>query len=147
MPASSPISRLTTFDKRGTGLSDRDVGYPTLEERSEDILTVLNAVGAEQVALLGVSEGGTIAAVFAAMFPERVKPLILYGTYARSKWAPDYPWGTKPEMADRFIAEMRRTGENLSTSTRRHRAPHPIRLQALGSPLICGSPQARRPRN
>lgn len=102
------FSRLITFDKRGTCLSDRDVGYPTLEERSEDILTVLDAVGAKQVALLGVSEGGTIAAVFAAMFPERVKSLILYGTYARSKWAPDYPWGTKPEMADRFIAEMRR---------------------------------------
>ena len=39
------FSRLIFFDKRGTGLSERNVGFPTLEQRTEDISAVLDAVG------------------------------------------------------------------------------------------------------
>jgi pimeloyl-ACP methyl ester carboxylesterase len=51
------FSRLILFDKRGTGLSDRDVGFPTLEDRMDDVRAVMDAIGSERAALLGMSEG------------------------------------------------------------------------------------------
>jgi pimeloyl-ACP methyl ester carboxylesterase len=65
------FSRLITFDKRGTGLSDRDAGDPTLDARMDDIRAVMDAAGSKRAALLGVSEGGPMAAMFAATYPER----------------------------------------------------------------------------
>jgi pimeloyl-ACP methyl ester carboxylesterase len=101
------FSRLLLFDKRGTGLSERDVGFPTLEQRTEDISAVLDAVGSERAALFGVSEGGNMSALFAATFPERTHGLVLCGTSARGSWAPDYPWGPKPEEIEQLIEHMR----------------------------------------
>lgn len=54
------FTRLIFFDKRGTGLSERDVGFPTLEQRTDDITAVLDAVGPERAAFFGVSEGGNM---------------------------------------------------------------------------------------
>ena len=62
------ISRLIIFDKRGVGLSDRNVGAPTLEERMDDVRAVMDAVGSERAALIGVSEGGPMSALFAATY-------------------------------------------------------------------------------
>src|SRR5688572_26003040 len=81
----SSFSRLIRFDRRGMGLSDRDVGPSTLEERVDDIRAVMDAVGSERAALLGVSEGGYMSVMFAAMHPERTAGLILCGCYAREK--------------------------------------------------------------
>jgi len=75
------FTRLIRFDKRGTGLSDPVAGVPTLEERMEDVRAVLDAVGSERAALLGYSEGGPMAALFAATYPERTMALIMYGTF------------------------------------------------------------------
>jgi pimeloyl-ACP methyl ester carboxylesterase/class 3 adenylate cyclase len=91
------FSRLIRFDKRGTGLSDRNVGLSTLEQRVDDIRAVMDAVGSERAALFGASEGGYMTAMFAATHPERTAALVLYGCYAKQSWAPDYPWGRKPE--------------------------------------------------
>ena len=63
------FARLIRFDKRGTGLSDPVPGVPTLEERMEDVRAVLDAVGSQRAALLGYSEGGPMAALFAATYP------------------------------------------------------------------------------
>ncbi len=52
----SAFSRLIMFDKRGTGLSDRDVGYPTLEQRMDDVRAVMDAVGSERAAIFGTSD-------------------------------------------------------------------------------------------
>ena len=101
------FTRLIFFDKRGTGLSDRDVGFPTLEQRTEDIAAVLDSVGSQSAALMGVSEGGNMSGLFAATYPERVKALILSGTSARGRWAPDYPWAQKPEEVEELVAYMR----------------------------------------
>jgi class 3 adenylate cyclase/alpha-beta hydrolase superfamily lysophospholipase len=90
------FSRLIRLDKRGTGLSDRNVDAPTLEERMDDVRAVMDAVGSERAALFGISEGGPMSVLFAATYPERVSALILYGSIARGAWAPDYPHGTKP---------------------------------------------------
>jgi pimeloyl-ACP methyl ester carboxylesterase/class 3 adenylate cyclase len=102
------FSRLIFFDKRGTGLSERDVGFPTLEQRTEDIVAVLDAVGSDNAALFGVSEGGNMSALFAATYPERTRALVLSGTAARGSWAPDYPWRSKPEETEQLISYMRR---------------------------------------
>ena len=66
------FTRLILFDKRGTGLSDRTVGIPHLEERIDDIRAVLYASHSKQAVLVGVSEGGAMAILFAATYPERV---------------------------------------------------------------------------
>ena len=106
------FSRLIFFDKRGTGLSDREVGVPTLEERAEDILAVLDDAGSEKAAVLGVSEGGSMASMFAATQPERVTHLVLYGAYAKASAAPDYPLGRSREELEASIKEIReRWGE------------------------------------
>src|SRR5262249_14538652 len=76
--------RLIRFDKRGTGLSDRAIGVPTLEERMDDVRAVMDAVGTRQAALFGMSEGGPMSILFAATYPERTRALVLYGAYAYS---------------------------------------------------------------
>jgi class 3 adenylate cyclase len=86
-------ARVLVFDKRGTGLSDRVVGVPTLEERSDDIRAVMDAAGSRRAAVFGASEGVPMTVVFAASHPERVSALVLYGGIARTLWAPDYPFG------------------------------------------------------
>jgi class 3 adenylate cyclase len=87
------FSRLIMFDKRGTGLSDAVPDTQTLEERMDDVLAVMDAVGSERAVLFGPSEGGPMAALFAATFPERCVSLILYGACARWLEADDYPEG------------------------------------------------------
>lgn len=87
------FSRLILFDKRGTGLSDRIGDIPTLEERMDDVLAVMDAAESQQAALFGVSEGGPMSVLFAATYPDKVSALILYGSIAKGGRAPDYPWG------------------------------------------------------
>jgi pimeloyl-ACP methyl ester carboxylesterase len=67
----SQFCRLIRFDKRGTGLSDRPIKMATLEERTDDIRAVMDAVGIQRAHLFGVSEGGSMASMFAAMHPEQ----------------------------------------------------------------------------
>ncbi len=102
------FSRTIRFDKRGTGMSDRVSGTPTLETRMDDVRAVMDAVGSERAALLGFSEGGPMSILFAATYPERVWALVLFGSYPRVLWAPDYPWGT-PEDEYRWSEEDSRT--------------------------------------
>src|SRR4029453_19376662 len=92
------FSRLICFDKRGTGLSDRDVGLPDFETRMDDVRAVMDAAGSESAALIGYSEGGPMCVLFAASYPERTRSLVLYGTYAkRSDPDADYPWAPTAE--------------------------------------------------
>jgi pimeloyl-ACP methyl ester carboxylesterase len=86
------FSRLILFDKRGTGLSDRTAGVPTLEQRMDDVRAVMDAAGSERAAVFGVSEGGPMSALFAATYPDRTPALVLYGAFAKSIGDPDYPW-------------------------------------------------------
>ena len=100
------FARVIAFDKRGTGLSDRSLGFGSLEERSEDIHVVMDAAGSERAVIHGISEGGPMALYFAARYPERVQGLILYGTGARFAAAPDYPKGISPEAAEAFVRSV-----------------------------------------
>jgi pimeloyl-ACP methyl ester carboxylesterase/DNA-binding winged helix-turn-helix (wHTH) protein len=100
------FSRLIRFDKRGTGMSDRPSGLPDLETRMDDVRAVLDAVRSERAVLFGYSEGGPMSILFAATHPDRVAGLVLYSSYARRVWAPDYPWGYRPEERARYAEQL-----------------------------------------
>jgi pimeloyl-ACP methyl ester carboxylesterase len=91
------FSRLILHDRRGTGLSSRNVPAPNLETRIEDLCVVLDRIGAERPVLGGEREGGAPNLLLAATDPQRVRSLFWYSPSARSTRAPDYPWGAPPE--------------------------------------------------
>src|SRR6202171_4975646 len=78
----STFARVVTFDKRGQGLSDRISGAPSLEQRMDDVLAVMDDIGSERAVVMGFSEGSAMSVLFAATYPERVVQLILFGGFA-----------------------------------------------------------------
>jgi class 3 adenylate cyclase len=103
-------ARVIIWDKRGTGLSDPVVGTPTLDERMDDLVAVLDAADSKRAALFGVSEGGPLSILFAATHPQRVSALALYGAAARMAWAPDCPWGLRAELFSPAMEQAVRDG-------------------------------------
>lgn len=83
------FARVILFDKPGTGLSDPIPAAPTIDQRTADIVAVMDAAGSERAAVLGYSEGGLPAMVLAATRPERVEALVLLETLAVLDWHPD----------------------------------------------------------
>ena len=108
------FSRLLCFDKRGSGVSDPVplALLPTLEQWTDDVRTVMDAAGSKRAALLGYSEGGQMAMLFAATYPERTSALVLVNTSARLLRDVDYPWGLP---ADRVARYLQRTEELWGT--------------------------------
>lgn len=98
------FSRVIIFDKRGTGMSDRVPvdRLPSLEQRMDDVRAVMDAAGSRRAAIFGVSEGGPMAMLFAATYPERTRALMLYGTYAKRLRDPEYPWAPTQEDREKF---------------------------------------------
>jgi class 3 adenylate cyclase len=99
-------ARVITFDKRGTGLSDRISQVPDLEARMDDIRAVMDAAGSKRATLFGWGDGGALASLFAATYPERTAGLVLFDGSARMTWAPDYPWGLTEEAWQREHARI-----------------------------------------
>jgi len=97
------MGRLIAFDKRGTGLSDRTLGFGSVADRMDDIRAVVDAAGVERAVIYAISEGGPLALLFAATYPDRVSKLVLYGTFARILSAPDYPEGRDPDETHALI--------------------------------------------
>jgi pimeloyl-ACP methyl ester carboxylesterase len=87
------LGRLIMFDKRDTGLSDRGSADMSLEERMEDLRTVMRAAGSSRAVLFGYSEGAPMSLLFAATHPGQVTALILGSASARWFPAPGYPCG------------------------------------------------------
>ena len=104
----SSFSRLILFDNRGTGLSDKTAGLPTLEQRMDDVRAVMDVVGSNKAALFGVSEGGAMSALFAATYPDRTSALIMFGSFAKRLWSVDYPWAPTPEQREVFYDSIRK---------------------------------------
>ena len=104
------FARVIMFDKRGTGLSDPVSEVPSLDLRMDDVRAVMDAVEIERAALLGISEGGPLATLFAATYPQRCRGLALYGSFARSSWI-------TPEGLEAYLAYVDRSwgsGRNLA---------------------------------
>jgi class 3 adenylate cyclase len=106
------FARVITFDRRGSGLSDPFFGAPTLEDQMDDVRAVMEAAGSASAAICGTLEGGPMAALFAATYPERTDALVLYATFARATWAPGYEWAWPAEVRDGYMEEgIQRWGE------------------------------------
>jgi class 3 adenylate cyclase len=100
MSSLSRFARIILHDRRATGLSSRNVAPPNLETRVSDLLCVLDAVDSQRPVLSGARESGAPNALLAATEPERVQSLMWYVPEAKSVWAPDYPWGARPEYVE-----------------------------------------------
>jgi class 3 adenylate cyclase len=112
------FTRLILFDKRGMGMSDRVPGATPLDERMDDIRAVMDAVGSESAAIMGESEGGPLAILFAAAHPERTRALILQGAEVRERKDDDWPFGeSTPEEMEAYLASIpERWGRGLGIS-------------------------------
>jgi pimeloyl-ACP methyl ester carboxylesterase len=110
------FSRLIVLDKRGTGLSDR-VAVATLEERMDDVRSVMDAAGSQRAVIFGSSEGGALAILFSVTYPQRVSALVLYGAYPHGASAMGYPDGIPTEVVEDVAAQIEsswgRPGANL----------------------------------
>jgi len=105
------FSRLIMFDKRGTGLSDPFTGVPTLEERSDDVRAVMEAVGSTTAFVCGLSEGSPMSVLFSATYPGRTRGLILIGSNVRVLKSPDWPHGWTREQLDEFLEGIEQWGQ------------------------------------
>jgi pimeloyl-ACP methyl ester carboxylesterase len=76
---------LVRFDQRGPGLSERDVTEQSFDTWASDLVTAVDHVGVKQFALLGISQGGAIAAAYSVRNPGRVSRMVLYGAYERGQ--------------------------------------------------------------
>jgi class 3 adenylate cyclase len=112
------FARVISLDKRGTGLSDRVAGAPSLEERMDDVRAVMDAVGSSCAALVGTADGGSMSLLFAATYPERVFALALLRAKPRFVWAPDFPWAPRAEDYDRETDEFLRRRTTMSEQER-----------------------------
>ena len=109
------FSRLIILDRRGTGLSDPVDRLPTLEERMDDVNAVMDAARSERAVLFGISEGGPMCILFAATYPKKVSSLVLFGTFARYQYSPDYPIGRDPATSQEFLDYVEsRWGQGIS---------------------------------
>jgi class 3 adenylate cyclase len=112
------LTRLIAFDKRGTGMSDPVVGFPTLETRMDDIRAVLDAAESKRAVLYAIGDAGPLCALFAATYPERTAGLVLVHPTPRFVRAPDFPWLPSRGEAEQRIQEHLRWW--LDPSQREH---------------------------
>lgn len=103
----SGFGRLIMFDRRGTGMSDKLSGAPTLEEQMDDVVAVMDAVGSERAAVVAMLEAGSMACLFAATHPERTRALVLYEAMPRMTKAPNYDWPPTREEREAMVEELR----------------------------------------
>ncbi|TMM01073.1 MAG: adenylate/guanylate cyclase domain-containing protein [Actinobacteria bacterium] len=102
------LGRLIVFDKRGTGMSDRVVGSPTLEARMDDIRAVMDAADSDRAVLFGVGDGGQLCLLFAATYPERTRALVLWNTPPRFSRSADLPFLRSRGEQEQFYDELDR---------------------------------------
>jgi class 3 adenylate cyclase len=113
LPGLATFSRVILHDRRGTGLSSRNVPPPNLETRVSDLRVVLDRVGSDRPVLAGYSEAGAPNILFAATDPERVHSIVWFSPLPRVVWTPDFPWGAKPDYVehDERVLELWGTSE------------------------------------
>jgi class 3 adenylate cyclase/pimeloyl-ACP methyl ester carboxylesterase len=104
--------RLILHDRRGTGLSSRNVAPPNLETRVSDLRLVLDAVGSERPVLAGINEAGSPHVLFAATEPERVRSIVWLEPFPCVMWAPDFPWGVTAEYVEQEERSLELWGTN-----------------------------------
>jgi class 3 adenylate cyclase len=128
------FSRVVCFDKRGSGVSDPIAldAPPTLEQWMDDAVAALDAAGAGEVSVVGDTEGGLVAMLFAATHPGRVNALVLVNAFARWERDEDYPIGMPPETTTKLI---RRWEQNWGITAE---------ILGLTAPSLADDERARR---
>jgi pimeloyl-ACP methyl ester carboxylesterase len=127
------FATVAQFDKRGTGSSDRIAGPASIEDRMEDFHVVMDAVGWERANVYGLSEGGPLACLFAATYPERTERLIVQGSFARCIRGPDYRIGIEREAYDTYCAGWAEHWGTPETLTIPLMAPSQVGTRMVGS--------------
>ena len=111
------FARLTLFDMRGVGLSERGSEMPILERQRDDMAAVMDAVDLESGIVFGVARAATMSMLFAATHPGRTQALVLYAPTVKRVASSDFPDAMSSEdqagFFNRFLDEMG-TGKNLS---------------------------------
>jgi class 3 adenylate cyclase len=102
------LGRLIVFDKRGTGMSDRVAGSPTLEARMDDIRAVMDAADSERAVLFGAADGGQLCLLFAATYPERTRALVLWHTPPSFSRSAELPFLRSRGEQEQFHEELGR---------------------------------------
>ena len=110
LTAVASFARLILHDRRGTGVSSRNVAPPNLETRAADQLAVLDAAGSEAAVLIGAASTGAMHALFAATHPDRTSGFVWTYPRPRLAWHPGYPWGQRPEDFERAMVQGRKWG-------------------------------------
>ena len=110
------ICRLIILNQRGTGMSDRVAGVPTLELRMDDIRAVMDAAGSERAVVFGLGDSGPLCMLFAATYRERTPALVLMNSSPRFVRNPELPWLPSRDENERRAEEYsRRWGEPAFT--------------------------------
>ena len=96
------MGRVILIDKLGSGVSDMPPGLniPPVEDTMDDIRDSLAEVGSPRAVTIGDCEGGMLAMVLAATYPEQFPTLILINSYARLRRAEDYPIGAPDDILE-----------------------------------------------
>jgi pimeloyl-ACP methyl ester carboxylesterase/DNA-binding CsgD family transcriptional regulator len=97
---------LVRYDARACGLSDRDAPDVSFETWVGDLERVADAAGLERFALLGASQGASVAIAYAVRHPDRVSHLVLYGGYLRGR----AKWGERDAKEAQAMAELAELG-------------------------------------
>jgi aminoacrylate hydrolase len=84
VPELSRRYRVVMHDHRGCGQSDRPLMRYSVEQMTQDVLRLMDALKIERAHLLGHSTGGAIGQIIAAEQPQRLKKLILSSTWTHA---------------------------------------------------------------
>jgi pimeloyl-ACP methyl ester carboxylesterase len=94
---------LIRYDERACGLSDWNVADISFEAWLDDFESVVEAAGRERFALLGVSQGASVAISYAVRHPERVSHLILYGGFVQGRFRREKESAEQAAMLQQLI--------------------------------------------
>ena len=114
------FSRLILFDRPGTGVSDRGPTGQVFEDRLDDIVCVMDAVGSETAAFFGCHLGGRLALLFAATYPERTRAIVTFAGHPTTLADDDYPWGIPPQALAGIVEEIRNGYDDDAQTTWLH---------------------------
>jgi pimeloyl-ACP methyl ester carboxylesterase len=146
VPAASRVVRKTDLVRQAR---HRPVGpvpddeLPALEQRIDDLRAVMQAAGSQRAALLGFSEGGNMAVLFAASHPDRTLALATFGCFAKRIWSPDYPWAPTPEQREREYEHIEREWGGLMDLSRLPAIRVPTLVMHRSGDLDCNIEEGR----
>ncbi len=99
------LAQVTIYDERGMGVSDPvpDDRPPTLEERVDDLMAVIDAAGIERATLWGHTDGAAVALLASVTHPDRIDSVVVAEGYARLSRSDDHPIGAPSDSLERYL--------------------------------------------